>query len=114
MRFSSGGCRTKKRRSKAGELGLTSEKTKTLDAPENRDGMESFAGHRVLVSPLLSGQDTKQYRSLTMRAAYLARDSAGHGNCVKNLARRMQRPREVDMQRLKRLVRCSKGKPRYF
>ena len=90
------------------------EDAEQKNAPENREGMESCAGHRVLVSPLLSGQDTKQYRSLTMRAACLARDSAGHGNCVKNLAKRMQRPREVDMQRLKRLVRCSKGKPRYF
>ena len=57
------------------ELGLTSEKIKTVDTPENREGMESCAGKRLLVSPLLFGEDTKECRS------------------VKNLARRMQHER---------------------
>ena len=82
------------------ELGLRSEKTKTVDTPENRDGMESCAGSRLLISPLLSGDDTKKYRSMTMRAAFLATHRADLGNCVKNLARRMQQPpREFEMQR---------------
>ena len=38
--------------------------------------------------------DAKQYRSLTLRAASLALDRADLGNCVKNLARRMQQPKE--------------------
>ena len=39
------------------ERGLTSEKTETVDRPENRDGMESYAGKRLLVSPLLFGEE---------------------------------------------------------
>ena len=57
------------------ELGLTSGKTKTVDTPANR--REGRTGHPLLVSPLLSGEDTKQYRSLTMRSAFLAMDGAG-------------------------------------
>ena len=51
----------------ASELGLTPEKTKTVDTPETREGMESCAS-RLLVSPLLSGEDTKQYRTVTRSA----------------------------------------------
>ena len=47
-----------------------------------------------------------------MRAAYLGKDRANLGNYVKNLARRMQQPREADLQRLKWLGRYVKGKPR--
>ena len=68
----------------ASDLGLASEKTKTADTPKNRDGMEACARHRQIVSPLLSGEDTKQYRSSTMRAAYTAMDRPDLGNCVKN------------------------------
>ena len=56
------------------ELGLPSEKTKTVHTPENRDGTQSCAGNRLVVSPLLSGEDTPKCRSLTTRAAYLAMD----------------------------------------
>ena len=76
------------------ERGLTAEKTKT-----DRDGMESCAGNGPRVSPLLSGEDTKQYRSLTMRAAYLAMDRADLGS-------------EAGMQLLKRPGRYLNGKPR--
>ena len=55
----------------ASELGLTSERTKTADTPENLEAMESCAGSRLLVSLLLSGY-TKQYRSWTTRAAHLS------------------------------------------
>ena len=51
-----------------------------------------FVGSRLLVTPLLSGEDTKQYRSLTVRAAYMAVDRACLGHCVRNLARRVQQP----------------------
>ena len=47
-----------------------------------------------------------------MRATYLAADRADLGHCVKNLAKKMQTPRECDMQRLKRLGRYLVGRPR--
>ena len=94
------------------ELGLTSEKIKTVDTLKIREGVEPCAGSRLLVLPLLFGEDTKQHRSSAMRAAYLAMDRADPGNSVKNLASPMQRPKEVDMQPLKRLGRYFKGEPR--
>ena len=94
------------------KLGLTSEKKTKVNTPENRGGLESCARRRRLVSHLLSGVDTKQYRSLTLRAAHLAMDRVDLGICVKKQARRMQQPREVDMQRLKRLVRYWMGQRR--
>ena len=47
-----------------------------------------------------------------MRAAYLSPDRADLGDAVKNLAKYMQSPRQVDMVRLKRLGRYLKGRPR--
>ena len=47
-----------------------------------------------------------------MRVAYVEMDRADLGHCVKNLAKKMQTPRECDMQRLKRLGRYLKGYPR--
>ena len=64
------------------ELGLTSDKTKTVDTPENRERTESSAGSRLLASPLLSGKDKKHYTNFTVRAAQLAMDRAEIGNCV--------------------------------
>ena len=43
-------------------------------------------------------------RNMTMRATYLALDRAQIGNCGKNMARRMQQPREAAMRRLRRLL----------
>eukprot|EP00959_Pyramimonas_sp_CCMP1952_P241949 5057334-Pyramimonas_sp.AAC.1 len=47
-----------------------------------------------------------------MRASYLAPDRADIGDAVKNLAKHMQSPKQVDMARLKRLARYQKGRPR--
>ena len=47
-----------------------------------------------------------------MRAAYMSTDRADLGHCVKNLAKKMQTPRECDMKRLMRLGRYIKGHPR--
>eukprot|EP00959_Pyramimonas_sp_CCMP1952_P207695 4344258-Pyramimonas_sp.AAC.1 len=44
-----------------------------------------------------------------MRASHLAPDRADIGDAVKNLAKRMQSPKQVDMARLKRSL---KGRPR--
>ena len=87
------------------EMGL--ESGKTADTPEVKD-----KDGEAESSPLLAAADTRQYRSLTMRAAYLAADRADIGNTVKNLARRMQQPRVFDQMKLKRLARYLKGKPR--
>ena len=45
----------------------------TVDTLDYREGLESCSGNRLLVSPFLSGEETKQYRSLTMRASYWPR-----------------------------------------
>ena len=72
------------------EMGPTSGKE--VDTPEVKD-----KDGEAVSSPRCTALDTKQYRSLTMQAAYLAADRADIGNCVKNLARRMQQPRLYDM-----------------
>ena len=62
----------------------------------------------VSVSPLSSGEGHEAVQKLDHATV----DRADLGSCVKHLARRMQQPREVDMQRLKRLDRyLKKGKP---
>ncbi|CAK0906520.1 unnamed protein product [Prorocentrum cordatum] len=65
-----------------------------------------------LASPPLVGDDVRLYRSVTMRASYLAPDRADIGDAVKNLVKHMQSPKQVDMARLKRLARYLKGRPR--
>ena len=50
---------------------VSATKTKTVDTPENREGMEFCAGSRLLVSPVQAGEVTRQYRSLIRCAAYL-------------------------------------------
>ena len=87
------------------ELGLTGGKS--VDSPQVKAKDGKAEG-----SPLLSNTETRLYRSLTMRAAYLAADRADVADCVKNLARKMQEPRVFDMARLKRLARYLRGKPR--
>ena len=43
--------------------------THTVDTSEHREGTESQAGSRLLVSPFfLTGEDTTRYRSVTMHA----------------------------------------------
>ncbi|CAK0892634.1 unnamed protein product [Prorocentrum cordatum] len=92
------------------EMGLAGEKTKALDAPGLKK--EEAEHEERETSPLLTGDAVKQYRSVTMRAAYLSPDRADIGDAVKNLAKYMQSPRQVDAVRLKRLARYLKGRPR--
>ena len=49
------------------------------------------------------------FRSLVMRASYVAQDRPDISEAVKCLARRMHQPTESDYQDLKRLVRFLKG-----
>lgn len=60
----------------------------------------------------LSAEDTKMYRSLTMRAAYLSMDRPDIIYSVKEAARDMSRPTESSWLKLKRLARYLIGKPR--
>jgi len=74
-----------------------------------RKAAEVVAGNN---STALSGADATRYRSVTMRAAYLAQDRPDLGEAVKCRARNMQDPREDHWQELKRLGRYVKQRPR--
>ena len=65
---------------------------------------ESVRSARALVEPL-SSADGGRYRSMTMRAAYLAQDRADIQYAAKELARCMPAPTELDWRSLKRLGR---------
>ena len=90
------------------QLGL--DNAKIVDVPESKPTKEEL--DEWTVSPLLIPSRATVYRSLVMRAAYMATDRADLGHCVKNLAKKMQTPRECDMKRLMRLGRYIKGHPR--
>ena len=92
------------------ELGRGDVKSNVVDTP----GVKPTSGYvqERLKSDKLVGSEIKQYRSLVMRSAYLAADRADLGNAVKNLAKRMQEPRQLDMTALKRVGRYLKGRPR--
>ncbi|CAK0830015.1 unnamed protein product [Prorocentrum cordatum] len=91
------------------DMGLEKESAKTLDVPGLKK--EEAETEERLASPPLVGDDIRLYRSVTMRASYLAPDRADIGDAVKNLAKHMQSPKQVDMARLKRLARYLKGRP---
>ena len=55
--------------------------------------------------PLLSKQDSFEFRSLVMRAAYLSLDRPDLSFSVKELSRCMKAPRQSDVTRYKRLGR---------
>ena len=63
-------------------------------------------------SPLLSPKDASAFRGMAARANYLALDRADIQFAVKEVARRMARPREADWQLLKRLARYLITAPR--
>ena len=60
---------------------------------------------RVLKSNPLDAEQTKRYRSTTMRAAYLAQDRPDIAEPVKSLAQGMSKPTEENMSDLKKLAR---------
>ena len=59
--------------------------------------------------PDLEPEQVSQYRSLTMRAAYLSMDRADLAEATKSLARHMQHPTEYAWGKLKRLGRYLSG-----
>ena len=60
----------------------------------------------------LSEQDSTNYRALVARCNHLSPDRPDIAFAVKELARAMSNPTRGDLQRLKRLARYLKGKPR--
>ena len=66
----------------------------------------------LLTSPQLDALQTRQYRSVVMRAASLSQDRPDLSYSTKELARDMQKPTEQSMTNLKRLGRYLKTPPR--
>ena len=67
---------------------------------------------RITASPALDRDGRTQYRSATMRAAYLAVDRPDISETVKVLSQAMSQPKEGHLAMLKRLVRYLAGSPR--
>ena len=65
-----------------------------------------------LVAPAMAPADCTKFRSVVMRAAYMAQDRPDLAEAVKSLSRRMVAPTAGDMTRLKRLGRYVLGRPR--
>jgi hypothetical protein len=84
------------------ELGLTDAKTVTCP------GVNKKEDETAALDPAMSSR----YRSLVMRANYLALDRPDISFSAKELARRMSTPTQDVWANLKRLVRYLKGRPR--
>ena len=65
-----------------------------------------------LIATAVSPTEQTKFRSVVMRAAYMAQDRPDLAEAVKTLARRMVAPTAGDMTRLKRLGRYVLGRPR--
>ena len=62
--------------------------------------------------PPVTAEQTTLYRSLVMRAQFLAQDRADIAETVKSLTRKMKAPNDADVKDLKRLGRYLVRKPR--
>ena len=81
------------------ELGL--EKAKGVETPSEKRSVDQQLLDSK--SPLLKGEQVALYRSLTMRAAYLAQDRPDLAEATKSLARHMKEPNEASFRMLVRL-----------
>ena len=90
------------------ELGM--EKCKPVKSPNEKITAEALAKRMELSE--VEPDRVRQYRSLTMRAGFLAQDRPDLSETVKCLARKMKSPTEADFGDLKRLARYLKGTPR--
>ena len=90
------------------DLGMESAKPAKTPA-EKKKGSDLKA---MLESQPLNAELAKQYRSHTMRAAFLAQDRPDIAEATKSLARHMKEPTEFAWADLKRLVRYLRGNPR--
>ena len=90
------------------DLGMETAKPAKTPA-EKKKGSDLKA---MLESQPLNAELAKQYRSHTMRAAFLAQDRPDIAEATKSLARHMKEPTEFAWADLKRLVRYLRGNPR--
>ena len=87
------------------------DKSKTLSTPSEKKRLADVVSASGL--PPLDPERASFYRSLVMRAQFLAQDRADvSSESVKSLTRWMQSPTDARMKDLKRLVRYIAGKPR--
>ena len=93
------------------QLGLT--QAKPLGTPgveettDKKDG-----GTEVSKSPILSNEKASLYRAITARGNYVAQDRPDIQYAVKELCRRMSDPDEASWDKLVRLGRYLRGRPR--
>ena len=94
------------------QLELT--QAKSLSSPGVEETTDGKAGERTEESkcPSLPDEQASLYRAITARANYIAQDRADIQYAVKELCRRMSDPDENCFNRLKRLGRYLRGKPR--
>ena len=90
------------------QLNLQNAKSATTPA-EKKKSSEVLASVGL---PPVTAEQTMLYRSLVMRAQFLAQDGADLSEAVKSLTRKMKAPNESDMKDLKRLGRYLVGRPR--
>ena len=88
------------------ELGL--QNAKPVTTPSVKPTAEQVAAEAKL--PILSASEVTQYRSVTMRAAYLAQDRPDIQEAAKRRARKMQGPTSADVGHMRRIVRARSAK----
>ena len=88
-------------------LGLGSSGAKSVTSPGQKRTNEEDGDEEELTSA-----EATKYRALTARAMFLAQDRTDIGFAVKELSRRMSKPRQIDMKELKRLGRYLIGRER--
>ena len=86
---------------------LNLERAKGVTTPSVKKRLEEV----LMTSPQLDALQTRQYRSVVMRAAYVSQDRPVLSYSTKE-ARDMQKPTEQSMTNLKRLGRYLKKCPR--
>ena len=90
------------------ELSLETAKSAKTPA-EKKKQAEAL---KTLEMPPMNEAMQRSYRSITMRAAFLAQDRPDIAEATKSLARHMKAPNEAAWSDLKRLGRYLRGKPR--
>ena len=88
---------------------LQLENAKSVTTPEEEAIADVISASGL---PQLDTERTTLYRSLVMRAQFLAQDRADLGEAVKSLTRKMRPPTDADMKDMKRLARYLVGRPR--
>ena len=87
---------------------LNLESAKGVETPSVKKRLEEV----LATSPQLDALQTRQYRSVVMRAAYLSQHRPDLSYSTKELARDVQKPTEQSITKLKRLGRYLKTRPR--